>query len=40
MDNLINGLVRQRARTVALQLKLNFVPCFCLLSALGLGLSF
>jgi len=40
MDNLIHGLARERARTVALQLKLGFVPRFCLLPGLGLGLSF
>jgi hypothetical protein len=39
-DNLINGLVRERARAAALQLKLGFVPGFCLLLGLGLMLSF
>jgi hypothetical protein len=40
LDNLINGLVRERARAAALQLKLDFVPGFGLLPRLGLGLSF
>jgi hypothetical protein len=40
MDNLINGLVRERAQTEALQLELDVVPGFCLLPGLGLGLSF
>ena len=31
LDNLINGLVRERARAAALQLKLDFVPGFGLL---------
>lgn len=34
---MINGHVRKRA---ALQLKLGFVPGFCLAPGLGLGLSF
>ena len=38
MDNLINGLVRERAQAAALQLELEVVPGFCLLSGLGLGL--
>ena len=40
MDNLINGSVRERARTAALQLDLGFVAGFCLLPGLGLGLGF
>ena len=40
MDNLINGLVRERAQAAALQLKLDIVLGFCLLPGLGLGLSF
>ena len=40
LDNLIDGLVRERAQAAALQLKLNFVSGFCLLPGLGLGLSF
>ena len=40
MDNLINELVRERARTAALHLDLGSVPGFCLLSGLGLGLGF
>jgi hypothetical protein len=39
MDNLINGLVRERAKAAALQLKLDVVPGLCLLAGLGLGLS-
>ena len=39
MDSLINGLVRERARAAALHLKLGFVPGFCLVAGLGLGLS-
>jgi hypothetical protein len=33
MDNLINGLVRERARAAALQLQFGFVPGLCLLPA-------
>jgi len=40
LDNLINGLVREHAGTAALQLKLGFVPGFCLPPGLGLGLGF
>src|ERR1700750_2680249 len=40
LDNLINGLVQERARAAALQLKLDFLPGFGLLPRLGLGLSF
>ena len=40
LDNLINGLVRERAQAAALQLKLEFVLGLCLLPGLGLGLSF
>jgi hypothetical protein len=40
MDNLINGVVRERARAAALQLKLGFVLGLCLLPGLGQGLSF
>ena len=40
MDSLADGLVRERARAAALQLKLDFVPGFCRLTGLGLGLSF
>jgi hypothetical protein len=40
MDNLINGLVRERAQAAALQLELDFVSGSCLLPGLGLGLSF
>jgi hypothetical protein len=40
MDNLINGLIRERAQAAALQLELDFVPGFCLLPGLGLGVSF
>jgi hypothetical protein len=40
MDNLINGLIRECARAAALQLKLGFIPGFCLLPGLGLGLGF
>ncbi len=39
LDDLIKGLVRERARVAALQLKLG-VPGFCLVSSFGLGLSF
>ena len=40
LDNLISGLVRERAQAAALQLKLDFVPGLCLLPSLGLMLSF
>ena len=40
LDNLINGLVRERARAAALQLELEVVRGFCLLPGLGLGPSF
>jgi hypothetical protein len=40
MDNLINGLVRERAQPAVLRLKLDFVSGFCLLADFGLGLSF
>jgi hypothetical protein len=40
LDNLINGLVRERAQAEALQLKLDVVLGLCLLPGLGLGLSF
>jgi hypothetical protein len=40
MDDLITGLVRERAQAVALELKLGFVPGLYLLPGLGLGLSF
>lgn len=40
LDNLINGLVRERAQAVALQLKLDLVLGLCLLPGLGLSLSF
>ena len=35
LDNLVNGLVRERARAAALQLELEVVPGFCLLPGLG-----
>jgi hypothetical protein len=40
MDNLINGLVKERGPAAALQLKLGFVLGLRLLFGLGLGLSF
>ena len=40
LDNLINGLVKERARAAALQLKLGFVLGLRLLFGLGLGLNF
>jgi hypothetical protein len=40
MDNLINGLVKERARAAALQLKLGSLLGLRLFFGLGLGLSF
>jgi len=40
LDNLINGLVRERAQAAALQLELDLVPGFGLQPGLGLGLRF
>jgi hypothetical protein len=40
MDNWIDALVRERARAVALQLELGFVPGLCLLMGLEAGLGF
>jgi hypothetical protein len=39
LDNLISGLVRERAQAAALQLELEVVPGLCLLPDLGLGLG-
>ena len=40
LDNLISGLVRERAQAAALQLELEVVPGLCLLPGLGLSLGF
>ncbi len=40
VDSWINELVRDRARTAALQLDLNFLASFGLMSGFGLGLGF